>query len=198
MKSLLELTIDDELNLNKLNINKLNSAEKDKDKGLEMAKEMAAGEDNPKETAEEKVLDGSAVVYQNFGVWGDKIFKEFLPNAGTEIYLGADAQYASLQGYQEMLSRGTLVYPVDDPSPEKMTSKGSKVLEEQEAETMTREEAEKKIKEVQYAAAVGIPGEVDSRTRERLATYFLFDGTLARLMARFNWVTDDVDYSRRF
>ncbi|MBI2102399.1 hypothetical protein HYT55_01050 [Candidatus Woesearchaeota archaeon] len=72
------------------------------------------------------------------------------------------------------------------------------ILEKQEAETMTREEAEEAIAEVQYAAAGGIPGEVDSRTRERLATYFLFDPSLARLMVRSHWVTDEVDYSKKF
>lgn len=72
------------------------------------------------------------------------------------------------------------------------------VMEEQTAETMTREEAEEAIVEVQYAAAGGVPGEVDSRTRERLATYFMFDQSLARLMVRFNWVTDEVDYAKKF
>src|SRR3989344_2045806 len=98
---------------------------------------------------------------------------------------GESLHYQMLGSYQVQKP----IYPADGENEEKPQGW---ILEKQEAETMTREEAEEAIAEVQYAAAGGIPGEVDSRTRERLATYFLFDHSLARLMVRSHWVTDEV------
>jgi len=99
--------------------------------------------------------------------------------------------YQSSPSYQELRP----LYAANDDEEERPQGW---VMEEQEAETMTREEAEEAIADVQFAAASGAAGEVDSRTRERLATYFIFDQSLAHLMARMHWVTNDVDYSQKF
>ncbi|MBI4152473.1 hypothetical protein HY495_02070 [Candidatus Woesearchaeota archaeon] len=105
---------------------------------------------------------------------------------------GQGLLYQSAPFYQELCP----LYAANDDDKEQRPQ--GWVMEEQEAETMTREEAEEAIADVQYAAASGAVGEVDSRTRERLAMYFMFDPSLAQMMARMHWVTDDVDYSRRF
>lgn len=72
------------------------------------------------------------------------------------------------------------------------------VIEEQEAETMTREEAEEAIADVQFAAASGAYGQVDSRTRERLEVYAIFDSSAFQLMDRLGRITNDVNYSKKF
>ncbi len=71
------------------------------------------------------------------------------------------------------------------------------IFDRQEAETMTQEEAEKAIADVQYAAASGSYGDVDSRTRQRLALTALFDPSAFWLTERLGRITTDVDYSRK-
>ncbi len=66
-----------------------------------------------------------------------------------------------------------------------------------ESETMTREEAEEAVVDIQYAA-VFASNTVDNRTRERLAIYAQFDSSLFGLLDRFSRLTNDIDYSKMF
>jgi len=187
MTAILETTIDalyheqDKETKPKLKLfinNKEKNDEEKKDQKLDLlrhADEPAANQDLEKED-----LNG---LLNQYGLPGEAQMQN--------LYKTTFFHYAAQGLYQEQK-------PPYNPESEDEKQPSGWVLEKQEAETMSREEAEEAIADVQYAAAGGIPGEVDSRTRERLATYFLFDRSLAELMVRQNWVTNEIDYSKKF
>ncbi|HIH10577.1 TPA: hypothetical protein HA241_00120 [Candidatus Woesearchaeota archaeon] len=73
---------------------------------------------------------------------------------------------------------------------------GSPQVEEDLAETMTAEEAQEAVRNVQYATALGTFHDVSPRERQRLSTYGLFNTVSLMLNHTLHALTADVDYSR--
>jgi len=72
----------------------------------------------------------------------------------------------------------------------------SSMFNDAKSEVLTREEAEEKIKNIQYAQIMGSPMDVDPMTRRKVANWIMFNPALFRLFESNYAMTRDVDYNR--
>lgn len=67
-----------------------------------------------------------------------------------------------------------------------------------EAETMTMEEAENMVQDIQYASVLGQMSEMDHTERRKFASWTEFNKVFLNLFHSMYAVTSDIDYSRTF
>lgn len=72
----------------------------------------------------------------------------------------------------------------------------SSVFNEVKSEVLTREEAEEKIKDIQYAQIMGSSMDVDPMTRRKVANWIMFNPALFRFFESNYSISRDVDYNK--
>jgi hypothetical protein len=114
---------------------------------------------------------------------------EYGLDAFSGTYSRVPLDYDSLW-YGSMRKQGSLFEDEDDSQ--------ALFWNDTESETMTMEEAEATLKDIQYAQVAGTLSDVDYNERRRFATWALFNSTERELMHSTYAVTSNVNYSRIF
>ncbi|HIH12997.1 MAG TPA: hypothetical protein VJI32_06750 [Candidatus Nanoarchaeia archaeon] len=145
--------------------------------------------DEPREEIQkdlEKEVEGQS------GFSEEEILSEMIlygNNPALEAYSGVPLDYDSLfYGPARKVTSGL----------EKENEYQGLAVDDTESETMSTEEAEATLKEIQYAQVTGTFSDVDYTERRRFATWALFNSAERELKHSIYAVTSNVDYSRTF
>ena len=112
---------------------------------------------------------------------------------GIETYSNILGDLELKSSYKQILDedkKGVYV-PTDNDDEDKES-----VFSEVKSEVMTREEAEEKIKDIQYAQILGSSMDVDPMTRRKVANWIMFNPALFNFFESNYGITRDVDYSK--
>lgn len=113
----------------------------------------------------------------------------------------SNADYSSLnpalfESYYDLSAEYQQMFVADSTSYVSSKSNSEEEPSDTASETLTSQEAEETIIDIQYANIAGTRMDVNFDQRKKLVNYFLFNPIEGRLIHALNRLTDDVDYSR--